>query len=364
MNGYILLADISGYTMFLTSSELEHARDIMSDLLEKVVTGTRPPFQVSKLEGDAVLSYGLEGTFLAGQTLIEMIEDCYVGFRRAVELMVLNNTCKCNACTNISSLDLKFFVHHGEFALQQVGERQELFGPTVILAHRLLKNDIKEATGINAYTAYSGAAIDQMGRELAEGMRPHRLQYDDVGEVEVLIEDMRPVWEASKNRNVITLAEKETLMDESIDFELPPEAVWSYLADPEYRKTFLAADSTEVTQKAAGRVTEGTVFHCYHGNQEVPQEVVEWRPFERMVTHDSVKVMGAWVKLYSIYELAPTEAGTRLTVRFGRLTGPKLQALLAKKGFPSQRDKMIADARNFKERIEADYRERAEVATS
>jgi uncharacterized protein YndB with AHSA1/START domain len=360
-SGYILLADVSGYTMFLTTSELEHARDIMSDLLEKVVAGTKPPLQVSKLEGDAVLSYGMESAILGGQTLIEMIEECYVGFRRAIERMVLNNTCKCNACTNISNLDLKFFVHHGEFALQQVGDRQELFGPTVILAHRLLKNDIKEATGIAAYTAYTGAAIEQMGRELVEGMHSHRLHYEDVGEVEIWIEDMRHAWEASRKENLINLAAKEILMEESTEFGLPPETVWSYLTDPEFRKTFMAADSAAVSKKSAGRVAEGTVFHCYHGGGEVPQEVVEWRPFERMVTHDSVKVMGATVKLYSIYELAPTEDGTRMTVRFGRLTGPKIQAALAKKGFGAQRDKMMEDSRNFKERIEADYLARVKV---
>ena len=141
-------------------------------------------------------------------------------------------------------------------------------------------------------------------------------------------------------------------------FHLDPSG---YLAEPEFRRTLQAADAAAVSKKAAGRVTEGTVFHCYHGGHEVPQEVVEWRPFDRMVTHDSVKVMGATIKLYSIFDLAPIEGGTHMTVTFGGLTGPKLQAALARRSFPGRAEKATEDGRSFKERIEADYRERVGV---
>ena len=36
-----------------------------------------------------------------GQTFVELIEDTYVAFRRAIDLMVVNTTCECNACRNI-----------------------------------------------------------------------------------------------------------------------------------------------------------------------------------------------------------------------------------------------------------------------
>ena len=36
-HGYLLLADISGFSMFLVASELEHAQDILSELLELVL---------------------------------------------------------------------------------------------------------------------------------------------------------------------------------------------------------------------------------------------------------------------------------------------------------------------------------------
>ncbi len=37
INGYIVIADISGYTMFLSESELEHAQAILQSLLEIMI---------------------------------------------------------------------------------------------------------------------------------------------------------------------------------------------------------------------------------------------------------------------------------------------------------------------------------------
>jgi hypothetical protein len=51
-----------------------------------------------------------------------------------------NTTCTCNACRNMKVLDLKFFLHFGEYVTQAIAGRTELQGPEVIRLHRLLKN--------------------------------------------------------------------------------------------------------------------------------------------------------------------------------------------------------------------------------
>ena len=116
-SGHLLIADISGYTQYLTSSELEHAQEVLTSLMGLLIDRTLPPLRVAGLQGDAVFSYGIGGGTLGGQSLVEMIEGPYVAFRRAIEQMVLNTTCQCNACANISTLDLKFLVHHGTFSI-------------------------------------------------------------------------------------------------------------------------------------------------------------------------------------------------------------------------------------------------------
>jgi hypothetical protein len=75
--GVLLIADITGYTVFLKESELEHAHGVLSDLLTVLVEGTRPPLAVSNLQGDAVFSYGIDTGAVSGQTFVEIIESIY-----------------------------------------------------------------------------------------------------------------------------------------------------------------------------------------------------------------------------------------------------------------------------------------------
>lgn len=92
-DGYLFIADITGYTAFLRESELDHAKDSLRSLLDLLIEHTKPPLIISRLEGDAVISYTPDDSFMQGQTLVELIESTYVEFRRALELMVLNTTC-------------------------------------------------------------------------------------------------------------------------------------------------------------------------------------------------------------------------------------------------------------------------------
>ena len=59
-SGYLVLADISGYTRYLSSSEIERGPAIAADLLEVVVGGLRPVAKLAKLEGDAAFFAGPE----------------------------------------------------------------------------------------------------------------------------------------------------------------------------------------------------------------------------------------------------------------------------------------------------------------
>ena len=56
-SAYFVIADISGYTSFLAGVELDHAQDIIADLMDTVVKGLRPPFRLAKFEGDAAFVY-------------------------------------------------------------------------------------------------------------------------------------------------------------------------------------------------------------------------------------------------------------------------------------------------------------------
>lgn len=357
--GFLYIADISGYSMYLGASELEHARDTLGALLEVLVEGTRPPLTISKLEGDAVFSYSEDTDLLVGQTLVEMIENCYLAFRRVIDLMVLNNTCGCRACTNVSGLDLKFFVHHGEFATQDVGAHHELLGNDVVLTHRLLKNPIVERTGIRAYTAYTDAALERLGPDLAAEMTRVDTDYPDIGEITMWVEDMHPVWEARKDEDLVNLTPAQTYVDINLELDVPVEIAWDYLADVEFRKVFIGSDRQEVLDRQQGRVAVGSTYQCYHGDRMVTQVVLEWKPFERIVTRDRIDGVPGGLFVLSVFELAPSGNGTLLNYKAGGFEGPFVFRALGPLVLRAMRRQFVRDGEKFRQAIEADYGRRS-----
>jgi hypothetical protein len=58
-NACFAIADISGYTHFGSGVELDHAQDIIADIMDTLVRALRPPFRLAKFEGDAAFVYAL-----------------------------------------------------------------------------------------------------------------------------------------------------------------------------------------------------------------------------------------------------------------------------------------------------------------
>src|SRR3954469_3988226 len=99
----LVIADISGYTGYLANVELDHAQDILADLVGAVVTALRPTFRLAKLEGDAAFTFAAIET-IDGSTLLDTIERCYFGFRRRRRDVRQATSCPCNACERIPDL--------------------------------------------------------------------------------------------------------------------------------------------------------------------------------------------------------------------------------------------------------------------
>ena len=146
--GYFILTDISGYTEYLTRSELDHAQDALQNLFDVQLAHIKYPFVISGFRGDAIFLYVPETNFCEPQSLLETLENLYIAFADTRRQMVHNTTCPCRACRNISRLDLKMVIHYGEYSIQKLGDREELLGADVIVPHRMLKNNVIERTGI------------------------------------------------------------------------------------------------------------------------------------------------------------------------------------------------------------------------
>lgn len=353
--GILLIADITGYTRYLSESELEHAREILTQLLTLLVDHTRPPLVISRLAGDAVISYGLGANLVQGQTFVEMLEDTYLSFRKAIEQLVLNNTCRCNACANISSLDLKFFVHWGTFALQRIGDLDELVGADVNLIHRLLKNHVSEIMGFSAYTLYTQAAVRGLNiATMGANMTPHVETYEHLGKVEVWVQDLQPIWEAKRAARRITIPPGQVVTQVETEIAMPVELVWDYLSRPEFRKTLWDSDRQEIVNRDRGRIAPGSSYQCFHGDRMLTHTVLEWQPFERIVTQDLIPIPIPNTYALMEYRLTPTETGALLIHTFGKATGPFLGRLLCDQIVRRSPKRWQANIDSFKMRIEDD----------
>ena len=105
-HGYLVLADISGYTSFLAKVELDHAHEILTDLLEVIVRQFKTMLTISKLEGDAVFANVNEARLPRPEALLELVENTYIEFCRRRDSSQRRTTCQCRACQSMPSLEL------------------------------------------------------------------------------------------------------------------------------------------------------------------------------------------------------------------------------------------------------------------
>lgn len=136
----ILIPDISGYTQFLTRTELSHSTHIVNELLQVIADTIQPDFQLVEVEGDALLTYA-DGYFSPSR-LEELCEKAFRNFHYYLKVIERDRVCKCGACQGASDLSLKFIVHYGQFEEIKIAHLKKLSGPDMIIAHRLMKNNI------------------------------------------------------------------------------------------------------------------------------------------------------------------------------------------------------------------------------
>ncbi len=139
----IFIPDISGFTEFITQTEIKHSNHILSELVEIILSANRLNLTVSEIEGDAVLFYR-KGEPPTLQELIGQVKSMFLDFHTQLKIIQRDNVCQCGACRSAINLSLKFIAHYGELSETVIQNFTKIIGSDVILAHRLLKNNIGE----------------------------------------------------------------------------------------------------------------------------------------------------------------------------------------------------------------------------
>jgi hypothetical protein len=188
-SGYLLLADISGFTSYIAQTDLEHSQKAMAEVLQTIVDELDDVLLISKLEGDAVFAYTEGNNQPSGEQLLKLIDQTYLAFRTKIDALNSQRECPCTACAIIPMLDLKFMVHYGDFVIQQVAGIKDLLGSDVNLAHRLMKNHVAESTGWKGYALFTNEGLERMQTDKGSFVQQTE-SYEHLGDVQTYVMDM------------------------------------------------------------------------------------------------------------------------------------------------------------------------------
>jgi hypothetical protein len=304
--GYLVLADITGYTLFLAASELPHAQLILREILGLIMKNLSPTLRIAEVEGDAIFAYVPDERLPRGETLLELIETTYVAFRDLRAAKQRMSTCACEACHAIPSLDLKFVVHHGEYVEQQYDAKIKPVGSSVNIAHRLLKNGVCDATGWRGYLLFSEDSLRAMQLE-PNDMYHCSESYEHLGEINICSLDLDKRYLELNDARYKYISPPEAHVTTSHDVLGQPSLVWTWLNDPECRRAWWRGSDWHFDERPDGRTGQGASNHCSQSN--FIEHVLDWRPF----TYFTVRRKRGPLSLLETAELEPSANGTRIT---------------------------------------------------
>ncbi|MUH38319.1 DUF2652 domain-containing protein [Zobellia amurskyensis] len=138
----ICIPDISGFTQFMSQIDFELSSKVIPSLLNNIIYSNEIGLKVSEIEGDAVLFYRT-GELPDLKDLIEQCKLFYTEFYKQISLLQRSNAHMRDSAKIPDILGLKIILHFGkQIGVVPIGKRFKLMGEDVIVAHRLLKNNI------------------------------------------------------------------------------------------------------------------------------------------------------------------------------------------------------------------------------
>lgn len=334
--GLLVIADLTGYTAYLSSGEIEHAPTIAGDLLETIVGRLEPPFRLAKFEGDAAFLFVEDGR-ADPSLLLDAIEASYLAFRRRLRSIEGATTCTCNACGLAPRLDLKFLIHHGTFVRTVIAGREELAGSSVIVVHRLLKSATVSAARMRGFALFTSDAVGALGLDpLALSMTESRESIEHLGDVSTFMLDLEARWQAESGKRRLDFGLSQSLLDLAIDVRTDAAQAWAHLTSPSLRPLWEGPIVIEEVS-IGGRRGVGTTSQCVTGRLATLEEIVDWQPFDHAGWRLAVPDIGP---VEATLDLDPIDDGTRAHLRWtvpqdltldpgvvARLTSEKAEAL-------------------------------------
>ncbi|WP_020532477.1 DUF2652 domain-containing protein [Flexithrix dorotheae] len=264
----IFLPDISGFTKFVTQTEINHSQHIISELLEIILNANEIGMEVAEIEGDAVFFYKYNEIPTPAK-LFNQVKRMFLDFHSQIKLYEARRICNCGACTSAVGLTLKFVIHEGNFRFINVNQNKKPYGADVILAHRLLKNNIDS----KEYALFTNNNINIKHSDFLPVTQGSE-NYEGIGQVQFNYIELAPLKKkivAIPDRKIGNL-EKEPLTLETL-VESPVNEVVEMVTNLELRTSWnKEVDKFEYVKNRVNR--QGMKHICVIGNQKISFETV------------------------------------------------------------------------------------------
>ena len=300
--GFLLLADITGFTPFVATTELEHSQEILQQMLRGIISFLTPAFQLAEVEGDAVFVYSASST--RNDLILETIESAYFAFRDKKRSLLRQRTCHCKACEMASTLDLKFIVHYGEYVMNNVSGKEKPLGSSVNIAHRLLKNHIMETTGWTTYALFTKDALSAM-KSCPNELHEQTEIYEHIGNVQTFSINLDQRYKNYLSEKSVYLAPDDADFVVYKDFSVPPPILWEWSNDPKKRTLWAEGSDWKEGPRPHPGTRKGATNHCV--NSKVIENVLDFRPFDY---YTSSMTRGP-LNFIQTVRFEETESGTR-----------------------------------------------------
>ena len=138
---FIFIPDISGFTKFMNEAGIKASRNLIADLLEIIIEANILDMAVAEIQGDAILFYRV-GPPPSVQEVINQCKQIFLDFQNYLKIVERDTRSELGASLSDSRLTLKVVAHYGQLSIINIRGHIKLMGKDIIVAHRLLKNNI------------------------------------------------------------------------------------------------------------------------------------------------------------------------------------------------------------------------------
>lgn len=314
----ILIPDISGFTEFLSHTEIEHSTHIINELLEIIIKENSLDFFLSEIEGDAVLFYK-KGDSPSTMALIEQCLCMFEAFHYQLKVIARDTVCQCGACQMTHNLNLKFIIHSGEIFEYKINRFIKASGIDMIIAHRLLKNQVPG----DEYILLSKGVEDQAGSiESSRDLKWNTAadQYASIGQINYKYTSLRQIRKALPSPPARENPALEQIRPNdqtiSIDIAAPMKHVYQTLVNVEKRVLWVNGMKKVDWEATTERL--GTKHVCFTSGLRLEHTIVKTEFLPTQINYYEkvrfLELLTEVMDLYQVKALSPSQSSLSLTI--------------------------------------------------